>query len=191
MSTTFKYGIIAAFAYIGYELLAWQTGLNSYNISLGYGLGYLTILIPIVVLYLAIKERRAEQQGWLALREGIGTSFRIGLVMMVFTTLFMSVYITKLQPDYAEIRLEHERSIYFDQLKGQNPNWTDAHAREVAVVQFPDTSSGRMLVSYALLKLSTALLIGLVLTFILRKEKPPQAQPQRTDSNGTPINSSS
>jgi hypothetical protein len=188
MSTTFKYGLLAAFGFIAYELIAWQTGLNSHNISLGYGLGYLTILIPIAVLYLALKERKTAQEGWLALREGIGTSFRVGLVMMVFTTFFMSIYITQIQPDYSEVRVEHERSMYFDSLKKQNANWTDDHARDIAIAQFPDTNQSRMLVSYALLKISTALLVGLVLTFFLRKEKPPQ--PQRTDSNGTPISSS-
>lgn len=190
MSTTFKYGILAAIGFIAYELIAWQSGLNSHNISLGYGLGYLTILIPIAVLYFAIKERRTAQEGWLALREGIGTSFRIGLVMMIFTTLFMSLYITQIQPDYAEVRLEHERSMYFDSLKGQNPTWTDEHARDIAVAQFSEASQGRMLSSYALLKISTALLVGLVLTFVLRKEKPPQPQSQRTDPNGTPMTSS-
>jgi hypothetical protein len=191
MSTTFKYGLLAAFGYIAYMLLAWFYGLNSYNFDIGYFVGYATILIPIAAIYLALKERRKLQKGWLALREGIGTSFQIGLVMAIFTTLFMSVYITKIQPDYVEIRKEHERTMIFNQAKIKNPNWTDEHARDIAVSQVPDTSQGRMLVSYGLLKLSTALMVGLVLTFFIRREKPPQDQPQRTDSSGTPISSSS
>ncbi len=194
MSSTFKYGLIAAFGYIAYELIAWATGLNSHSIGLGYPLGYATILIPIGVIFWAIKERRRVQEGWLALREGIATSFRIGLVMTVFTTLFMSIYITQIQPDYAKLRLEHERSMYFDTLKSQNPNWTDQHARDIAVAQFPEASQSRMLVSYGLLKISTALLIGLVLTLLLRKEKPlqlaeasttesPEAEPLQEESN--------
>jgi len=190
MSNTFKYGLLASLGFIAYELIAWQTGLNSHHISLGYGLGYVTILIPIVILFVALRERRKSQAGWLKLREGVGTSFRVGLVMVIFTTLFMAIYITQLQPDYMEVRREHERKMYFDQLKVAYPTWTDEHARDVAVMQFPDETQTRVLLAYALLKMSTALLVGLVLTLILRKEQAP-SQPQRTDSKGTPISSSS
>jgi hypothetical protein len=184
MSREFKYGLIIAGAYIAWELVAFFTGLHAEQIGPGILIDQFTFVIPAVTLFYALKAERIANEGWLDLRQGVGLSFRIGMVGAVFSTLFMALYLTQINPAYPTRLTEYKREVYMEQQRAQHPNYTQEHLRDDAVAKWPETRAPELLLSYGLLRLSSALLLGLLMTMVWRKEKPRDfsEEPQGQDS---------
>lgn len=88
MNTEIKYGLILGLGICAYTLLAHVLGFYTTNIGAGKYGDVAIILLPLVVLFLAIREKRARQ-GSLTFLQGIKTGLLVALISFPISTAFL------------------------------------------------------------------------------------------------------
>lgn len=156
LSSSIKYALLAALLVIGCKLIVFFT--HSQFTAIGIYSGLISLLLIVVPLFLAIKNKRDnELGGFIVLKEvmkvGLGISVISGLIVCVFTFLYYKF-------------LDHETLAQLisqteDFMKKENKPQNEIDAQIIALKEF-----------YAPVKQATGVLTGilisgLILSFIL------------------------
>ncbi len=91
-------------------LVEYLLGFHSTRMEIGQYTGYLANVIPITMLFLAIRERREKLNGGtLTFGQGMKTGIIISLITAVITTIFMYVYLTAVNPEFMNLGMELQK----------------------------------------------------------------------------------
>ena len=110
LKAEFKYGIITGIGISLWILLEFLLGFHTNNIDMGEYSTYFVVLVPLLTLYLGIKEKRDKwNKGQISFNSGIKTGLMISLIGTVIIATFLIIYFNYLNPDYAEWGLAYHK----------------------------------------------------------------------------------
>ena len=111
MKLEVKYGLITGGGIALWVLGEFVLGLHTVRLDLGEYSGYLSIIVPIIVFYFALKEKKdKELNGMLSIKQALKSGFLISLVAGTVIALFFYVYPTFINPQWMQLGLEFERN---------------------------------------------------------------------------------
>ncbi|MGH9970192.1 MAG: DUF4199 domain-containing protein [Pyrinomonadaceae bacterium] len=111
MKTELKYGLIFSLVVVVYVMIEHALGFNTTRHNIGQYTRLGGVLVPIVALFLGIKEKRnKELNGRLTFGQGVKTGVLIAVIQTTLTTLFFFVYGNIINPDFLPTLLEFERT---------------------------------------------------------------------------------
>ncbi len=153
-------------------ILAVLMGVITYvmNLHLNPGVVFNIIgfLVIVVVIALAIKAFKQENNGFLRLGEAIKVGVGVALIGGIISALWMFLLINFIEPDYMVQMEEFQREMMVE----QNPNMTEDQLEQsmefVTKFNSPIISMAVVLITYMFLGLIISLIIGL----IMKKENP-------------------
>lgn len=155
MKTEVKYGLVLGLGICAYTMLAHLLGFYTTNIRVGkYGDIAITLL-PIVVIFLAIREKRALL-GTLTLLQGIKTGVLVSLLSFPISTSFLWIYHHLINPQWLENILAYER----EQMSQAGVGVGEISSRLMAI------SAGNSDVAQVVGGLVGTIILGLILSFI-------------------------
>ena len=109
MKLEYKYGLSIGVGVSCWVMAEFFLGFHTTRLSIGEYSGYIAILIPIIVLWRALSEKR-QASGSLS----YGAAFKSGLIISFIAALFISVffalYIFAINPRWLDLGLAYERS---------------------------------------------------------------------------------
>ncbi len=108
MQLELKYGLITGFGVCLWVLLEFLLGFHSTHIELGRYTGYGASMIPMVTLYLALKEKAGKEK--LSWTMGLKTGINISIIAAVITTAFFLFYNHLINPGWMRLAFYHGRS---------------------------------------------------------------------------------
>jgi len=98
MVTTILYGVYCAVVAIIFTLIEYFTGMQYSTI---YWFNWLAVPFYIIILVLAMRERKREDfGGTITYGQCVGTGFWVGVFSGIITAIFMYVYYTVINPDF-------------------------------------------------------------------------------------------
>jgi Protein of unknown function (DUF4199) len=108
MKTEIKFGLILGLGICAYTTLAHLLGFYTNNIQAGKYGDVVIILLPLAVLFLAIREKRMHS-GSLAVLEGVKTGLSVALVSFSISTTFLWLYHHYINPGWLGFIVAYER----------------------------------------------------------------------------------
>jgi hypothetical protein len=167
MKIAIKWGII-----LGAVICLWTLALHAlgfYTTRLGAGqiADVVAIIIPIVVLFLAIRERRATNSGQtLTIGQGIVTGVMTGLVSVPITAGFLWFYHHYVNPRWMDLLVQWKES----QLRagGQSPDSIRTTIEGMRASASDGAQIGAALIGTLILSLALSLFISA----LLRRQRP-------------------
>lgn len=106
IKTDLKFGIITGITVCAWILIEFFLGFHTTRLSVGEYSSYFAIVIPLVTLYMGIKEKRDRYyKGKITVSAGIRTGLMITLVSAIITTIFLVIYYNYINPDFIQIGL--------------------------------------------------------------------------------------
>src|SRR5712692_6702618 len=115
MKPELKFGLINSAGICLWVLFEYALGFHTTKMNIGQYTGYLANIIPITMLFLAIKERRDKiNGGTLTFGQGMKTGIIISLITALITTIFMYIYYTAINPRFIELGIEFEKRRLFE-----------------------------------------------------------------------------
>ncbi|MEK7584724.1 MAG: DUF4199 domain-containing protein [Patescibacteria group bacterium] len=106
-----KYGLFIGIGLVVWILLEFALGFHTTRLELGQYTGYAAVIIPIVLLYQGIKEKRdTELAGSMKFGQGVRAGFLMSLVAAPIIGFFFYVFIEFLNPRWLELTFELERA---------------------------------------------------------------------------------
>ena len=111
MKPELKYGLLNSAGICLWVLLEYALGFHTTKMAIGQYTGYFSNIIPITMLFLAIRERRDKfNGGTLTFGQGMKTGILISLITAVIATIFMYFYYTAINPHFVELGIEFEKN---------------------------------------------------------------------------------
>ncbi len=167
MKIEFKYGVISGAGVCAWVLAEYLLGFHNQHLAIGKFTGYLATVIPVVVLYRALKEKRDRQpDGDLATDDGIKAGLVISAIAGVITTAFFWAYKHFINPGWLD------RALEFEKAQMANAGAT-AETIDRKVAAFNALNSDEIQIVTGLIgTMVVGLAISLVLTSILKKKTP-------------------
>jgi hypothetical protein len=108
MRTEVKFGIILGLGICVYTVIAHLLGFYTNNIQAGKTGDIMITLLPIMVLYFAIREKRNRNRS-LTLWQGIKTGLLVALISFPISTAFLWVYHHYINPNWLTYILAFEQ----------------------------------------------------------------------------------
>lgn len=108
MRTEVKFGIILGLGICVYTVIGHLLGFYTNNIQAGKTGDIMVTLLPIMVLYLAIREKR-NRNGSLTMLQGIKTGLLVALISFPISTAFLWVYHHYINPNWLTYILAFEQ----------------------------------------------------------------------------------
>lgn len=109
MRTEVRYGLYVATGLSAWVLAEYALGFHTISPQFGRFSGYGSIIVPLVLVFAALKERMRVYAGASPVIDGINTGFRIALLSALLFTLFMVLYNTVINPGWAQAMVDWER----------------------------------------------------------------------------------
>lgn len=98
--TEFKYGIFASFVLFVWKIIEYTLIVPNFYETGSY-IGYISLIIPVVGIYLGIKERREKSNfGYIKFAEAFRTGIVISFIMAVSIVFFIYGYFKFINPNY-------------------------------------------------------------------------------------------
>jgi hypothetical protein len=109
MKTEIKFGLILGLGICAYTTVAHLLGFYTNNILAGKYGDAAIILLPLVVLFLAIREKR-NLNASLTLLQGIKTGLLVALISFPISSSFLWIYHHYINPNWFEFILDYEQN---------------------------------------------------------------------------------
>ena len=160
-----RYGAIAGLLLIVFALLFHFSGMTDYeDPSNSGGAGWLSLLINLSIvvgaLFLAIKELKKQQNGWLTLGQGFGVGTLAGLVSSLMLAVWTYLFFTLVEPDLLNIILEASLAQIEEQ--GQSEEVLEQSRNMAEMMINPLVMSLGGMVFYVISSMVIALIGGLI-----------------------------
>lgn len=164
MKTEIKFGIILGLGICAYTLIAHFLGFYTNNIQAGKYGDTIIIILPIVVLFLAIREKR-NVRGFLTLLGGIKTGLLTVLVSYPLSTAFLWIYHHYINPSWFENILAYEQKVL------ENSGLSSAEIAEKVNALRAGNSDFAQIVSGLIGAVVLGLILSFILSLIMRKKR--------------------
>ena len=109
VNTAAKWGVILGVAVVVWTLLLHALGFYTTNIGAGQKADVVAIVLPIVAIVAALRERRMA--GSLTLRQAVATGLGVGLVSLPITAGFLWAYHHFINPEWSELIIAYRRDV--------------------------------------------------------------------------------
>jgi hypothetical protein len=162
-----KFGIITGAGICLWILTEFLLGFHTVRMNIGEYSMYFVVIIPLITIYYGIKEKRDTQnKGVISLGSGIKTGLMISLIAAVITSIFIIVYFNYINPKYFEYGIAYQKEKFY--LKGKTNIELSEQLKNIKAV----FSFINQLLFQILGTVGTGFIISVVLSFILKKNKP-------------------
>ena len=84
-------------------------GFHTTSLDIGRYSGYFSFIIPVVFIFVALRERQSQTSGTLFLKEGINVGFRLTLISSIVLTVFLYLYNNHINPHWIDRMIEWQR----------------------------------------------------------------------------------
>jgi hypothetical protein len=163
MKAELKYGIILGVATSCWIMVAHVLGFYTTNLQAGSYADVAITILPVVVLFLAIRVRR-RRQGSLTVLQGITTGLVVVLISYVISAAFLWIYQHYINPNWLEY------VIAFQQEKmAQAGTAANVISEEVSRLRSRNTAMAQI-IGGLVGTLVLGLILSLILSLILRKK---------------------
>lgn len=156
-----KYGVLAAVV-----TMVYSTVLNVSGLGQNKTLASISYAFLIVAIFLALKEFREKNKGFISYGEGLGLGSLLSAVYGVLNAAFTIFYIQFIDASSIAQGLDQIR----EDLERQGKD--DAQIEQVLEVSQKMMSPGIMFVSVIVVTLISGFIVSLIVAAIMRKEKP-------------------
>ncbi len=102
-------GLFCGLAMSFWVLIEFFLGFHTTSFEIGLYRGYFSILLPIIFIFVALKEKQSQPNGILSINEGINVGFRTVLLSSIIFTVFLYFYNNHINPDWIERMAEWQR----------------------------------------------------------------------------------
>lgn len=110
LKTEIKYGIITGLIICFWHLTEFLLGFHSNKMYIGEYTTYFVVIIPLVTLYLGIKEMRdKEKGGYISLGCGIRVGLMISLIASIIFTFYLVIYFNFINSKYFDLSIAYQK----------------------------------------------------------------------------------
>lgn len=109
MNTELKYALLCGAGLSLWVLAEYALGFHSTSLEIGQYSGYFSILVPLILIYSALRDRQEKNGPQLSWKDGIDSGFRIAFYSGVLFTLFMIIYHVYINPEWIDATVEWQR----------------------------------------------------------------------------------
>lgn len=106
-----RYGLFASILFIGWGLIENELGINNTRHHIGIYTRPASLLLFILILFIAIRDRKAHQYNVLLLKQGLMTGFFTSLYFTTLSTLWLFVYRAYINTGYYSSLLLYKKSL--------------------------------------------------------------------------------
>ncbi|HKR07004.1 MAG TPA: DUF4199 domain-containing protein [Bacteroidia bacterium] len=165
MKPFLKYGLIAAATGILISMITFLLGLD--KTDTGEYIGYLNIIVMIVAMVMAIKEKREKELGgFIEFGQAFGTASMTILVASAITAVYTYLYVSVINPGFREYTLQKQIAKMEEKGMSQDEIDTAMHYTEKFM------SPVMMSVFTFLGGMFFGMIIALIIAAIMRKSNP-------------------
>jgi uncharacterized membrane protein YfcA len=105
-----KYGLIIGLGTSAYVMVEFLLGFHTTQIEMGQYTGYFAMMIPIIGLYMAIKDKKEmELNDTITLPQALKTALIVNAIATAIITGFWALYFTVINPEFFTYGLEFTR----------------------------------------------------------------------------------
>ena len=109
MNPEYRYGLLCGVGMSIWVLIEFALGFHTTSLEIGQYSGYASVFIPIVVIYVALKEQQTALNVVLPLKAGINTGFQIAIISAAIFTLFLFLYNNYINPEWIDAMVQWQR----------------------------------------------------------------------------------
>lgn len=103
------YAVVCGTGMCCWVLIEFASGFHTTSIDIGQYSGYGALIFPVVIIFIALRDRQNAVQTALPVADGISVGFRIALLSAVMLSLFYYIYVTYINPDWIQLTVEWQR----------------------------------------------------------------------------------
>ena len=107
--TDIFYGMVCGAGMCCWVLLEYALGFHTTSLEIGQYSGYGAMILPVVVIFVAMRERQSAIGSTLPVVDGISIGFRIALFSALLLSLFFYMYNTYINPEWIELTVDWQR----------------------------------------------------------------------------------
>lgn len=165
MKPSVKYGLISGAIGVLFNLVMYITGLNrTPSIQI---IQWLTVIIPIVFMYLAIKTYREEiGNGWISFGKAFNQAFTVGLVGGLIGSVYHFLYLKFIDPTYGDYLVQVQLEKMSEQR--MSDEMIDQGMKQMEPFMTPPVQFGFAI----FFSLFIAAVLGLIMAAIMKKPNP-------------------
>lgn len=109
MKREYRYGFICAAGLSLWVLIEFALGFHTTSFDIGRYSGYLSFVVPVIVIFIALMEEQSITHHRISLKAGVNTGFQIAIISAVLFTLFMVIYNAYINPHWIDSLIEWQR----------------------------------------------------------------------------------
>ncbi len=161
----FKFGLFTSFILFVWMVMVYTIIVPNYH-EAGNFVMFVSILIPVIGIFLGIKERKEKNNfGYITYKEAFKTGIVITFIIAVMIVLFTYVYYEYINPDYVNfLSAKSEQTM----IEKNIPRDQIDNALTILRYQF---SLNVQIIQQLLFVLIGGIVISIILSFLLKKEK--------------------
>lgn len=162
MRTDVKWGVILGAAIVVWTLAIHAMGFYTTRIAAGLVADQVALALPIIAVTMALLEQR-RKKGSLSVKEAVLTGLVVGAVSAPISVVFLLVYHSVINPQWADYLVEHARAT--GAAKGQTPAEIDQAVANIRRSATP----GAQIMAGVMGSLIVGTVLGLLLGIVLRR----------------------
>ncbi len=165
MKPAVKYGLISGIVGVLFNLVMYITGINrTSSIQI---IQWLTVIIPVVFMYLAIKTYRDEiGNGWITFGKAFNQAFIVGIVGGLIGSVYHFLYLKFIDPTYSDYLIQVQVEKMTE--RGMNDELIDKAMKQMEPFMTPVVQFGFAI----FFSLFIAAVLGLIMAGIMKKPNP-------------------
>lgn len=109
MNDEIRYGMMSGAGLCCWILVEFFLGFHTSILEIGQYSGYFSFLIPVVVIYVALKDQQRRFHGSLPIKVGINTGFQIAILSAFIYSLFLFLYNNYINPNWIDAMIDWQR----------------------------------------------------------------------------------
>jgi hypothetical protein len=109
MKSEYRYGLLCGAGLNAWVLIEFALGFHTTSLEIGQYSGYVSFIVPLVVIFTALREEQSRSNGVLGIKEGINAGFQIAIYSAALFSLFLFVYNNYINPDWINLMVEWQR----------------------------------------------------------------------------------
>ena len=161
-----KWGVIGGISSFILTLITKYSGLEEdFSDTLGWVSFLATLVINTTILYLALKEVRANQDDFLSYGQGLGNSLLIGSIWGVISGGFNYIYLNFIDQGVLQKQLDIARE------KLESQGLTESQIEDAEKITNMMMGPGIQFIIIVFFSVLFTFLLGLIVSAVLRKEK--------------------
>lgn len=103
------YGLLCGLGMSVWVLIEYALGFHTSLLEIGQYSGYVSIIFPLVFIFMALQHRQQLLKSSIPYVDGITIGFRIAFFSALLLTVFFYIYNTYVNPDWIELTIEFQR----------------------------------------------------------------------------------